>query len=126
MVPQRDREKYENISIEMYYSDETIKRLTNDGKRLFFDNELKLEKLPGGIKKMIQISPVSQLEFIKKIFSTDVDNIEDSSGGKIGISKTAFAELINAEKYPFKEVDFKNFQYISSIIEKIINACVPT
>jgi hypothetical protein len=122
MLPVPDHRKdYQNISIEMYYPDEIIKRESNDGKRLFFDNELKMEKLPGGKAKRIPISPIAGVEFTKKIYSTDVDSIEDSSGQKRGISKTVFAALIYKAEAPFHDVDFGNFRLISEIIEKILN-----
>lgn len=121
MIPQPpERVDYSNISIEMYYSDETIKRKTKEGKRLFFDNELKAELIRGKPKKMISISPVIDTELDKKVYSTDVENIEDSSGKKVGISKTVFAEVIYSENEPFKEVDFENFRHIARIIEKIL------
>ena len=121
MIPRPpERRDYRNISIEMYYSDATIQRKTKEGKRLFFDNELKAEIIRGEPKKVISIPPVPNIELDKKVYSTNVENIEDSSGKKVGISKTVFAELIHSEQDPFKEVDFESFRYIADAIEKIL------
>ncbi len=117
----KDRESYKNISIEMYYSDEVIKHTTADGKRLFFDNELVMKRpVSGGVTEFNPTAPLHEFEFTKKVYSGLVENIEDSSGRKVGLSKTAFAELIYNKQEPFKGINFENFRGISSIIEKII------
>jgi len=121
MIPVPDhRTEYNNISIEMYYPDEVVRRTLADGKRLFFDNELKREILPGGINKWIPISAVSATEHTKKVYGTNVSEIEDESGAKVGLSKTAFAELISEGTPPFNDISFQQFLKISDVIEKII------
>lgn len=114
------RENYENISIEMYYPDEVIRRQLGDGKRLFFDNELKKEVMPGGSYKLVPIEPVEGLESTKKIYSTDVDHIENESGEKVGISKTVFADLVSKGEAPFSGLDFKEFEAVRGRIEQIL------
>jgi len=116
-----DRKDYINICIEMFYPEEIIRRETNDGKRLFFDNELKMEVAPGERPKWIPVAPAKGSELTKRIAAKDVDGIEDSSGQKRGISKTAFADLIYREEVPFQDIDFGNFRYIAEIIEEILN-----
>jgi hypothetical protein len=123
MLPHpENRKAYQNISIEMYYHDETIRRTTNEGKRLFFDNELRLEIPPGGKMKYVVTAAAPEIELNKKVYSGEVDNIEDDSGRKVGVSKTVFAELIHTEQEPFKAVDFENFRYVSNVLEKILSA----
>lgn len=122
MIPVPDhRVEYKNISIEMYYPDEIIRRTLSNGKRLFFDNELKREILPGGTNKWIPISAVSATENFKKVYGTNVFEIENESGIKVGLSKTAFAELISEGTSPFENINFQQFSKISDVIEKIVN-----
>lgn len=121
MIPiPEDRKEYEYISIEMYYSDEIIKRTLPDGKRLYFNNELKRETFPGNQYRLTPIHPVQKIEFSKKIFDENVDKIEDEKGNKLGLSKTVFAELVSRDIEPFNNIDFKNFNLISDIFNKII------
>jgi hypothetical protein len=115
------RREYKNICIEMYYSNDVMQRFTSDGKRLYFSNEIKMEKTPDNNIRYIPTKPLDEYEFTKKIFSTDVDRIIDESGRKRGISKTVFADLISNEVPPFVNIDFNNFRYIADIIEKILS-----
>jgi len=116
-----DRKKYQNISIEMYYTDDVISRITHSGKRLYFDNEIKREILPGNKIRLIQIPPDKTVEFSKKIYDTNVDEIKNENGDKLGISKSVFSEMIFKEEEPFdKDIDFRNFSLISDILDTII------
>lgn len=118
-----NRSGYQYISIEMYYPDEVIRRTTDEGKRLFFDNELQLVKpMSGGKVVFNPILPVEDGELTKKVFSQRVEDIKDSFGRQVGLSKTAFAGLICSNKKPFDKIDFKNFQLVADIIEKIIKS----
>jgi RNA-directed DNA polymerase len=117
----KDRDGYENISIEMYYPDSVISQKTEEGKRLFFDNELVMKKLISGNE--IEVNPIEpkiEKELTKKVYSKDAENIKDASGNQIGLSKTAFAELILVEQKPFENIDFRSFQAIADVIEFII------
>ncbi len=116
-----DRKDYENICIEMYYADEVIKRETKDGKRLYFDNELKKIIMPDNSIRRIPIPPENNVELTKKLASDNSDNIEDSLGQKKGISKTVFADLIYNEENPFNNINFENFELITEVIEKVLN-----
>jgi hypothetical protein len=119
-VPE-NRKGYQNISIEMYYSDNVIMQKTPHGKRLYFDNEIKKEILPGDKPIYRPIEPIRKTELSKKIFDSDVDNIINDKGIKLGISKSVFAEMVFNKKEPFnKDIDFSNFSLISDVIDQII------
>lgn len=119
----KDRRGYKFISIEMYYTDETIRRTTDKGKKLFFNNELLVKKrLSGGENEYNPVTPEKESELTKKIYSGPVKNIKDGAGKQVGLSKTAFAELIYSEHDPFQEISFSNFKLVASIIEDIIKA----
>jgi hypothetical protein len=116
----KHRAAYQNISIEMYYTDEVLGRRTKEGNRLCFDNELKTEILPGKVRKVVLIQPDQTRELSKKVQSNDIDRIEDTGGQKIGLSKAAFAELIRNKAEPFQSVDFEPFGLLADILESIL------
>jgi hypothetical protein len=121
MLPRPEsRKDYENINIEMYYPNEVLKRVTPDGKRLVFDNEVKIERLPGRQIRTVLIPAVAALEFTKKVYSKDVAGIENESGTKVAMSKTRFAELIRTEQAPFEQVSFEACRSVTVVLEKII------
>jgi hypothetical protein len=94
---------------------------TPHGKRLYFDNEIKKEILPGDKPIYRPIEPIRKTELSKKIFDSDVDNIINDKGIKLGISKSVFAEMVFNKKEPFnKDIDFSNFSLISDVIDQII------
>jgi|GEM_PF-2197579 len=116
-----NRKRYKHIGIEMYYPDETIGRATKEDKRLFFDNELTMKKpLSENNVVLLPTPPIKKNEFIKKIYSKDVENIKDSKGKQVGLSKVAFAEAISLSQEPFKKINFDNFKLISKVIDKIL------
>lgn len=109
------REQYENISIEFYYSDEDLKR-ENQGKRIYFDNEVQLiVSAQNQAKKsyVVRDLPASDEELTKKIFDKDVAKMATAH------SKAVFANLINSNQAFSEGVDFDRFNLIFSIIKKI-------
>ena len=114
------RKKYLNISIEFFYKDEKIRTKDRNGKRLFFDNELKKEILPGNMFKRLEIPPDKASEFNKKIDDQDVARIVDEEDKQIALSKSNFAANIIGDVKGFDNFDFSEFSKIFSIIEKII------
>jgi len=116
-----DRKDYKYISIEMYYPDEVIGRATSESKRLFFDNELVMKKvLSGNNIILLPTSPIEKDELTKKVYSKDVENIKDSAGHQVGLSKTTFAEAICSNQEPFKKINFNNFKLIAGVIDEIL------
>jgi hypothetical protein len=90
----RHRDGYKNISVEMLYTDHDVATTTVDGKRLFFNNELKTEVIPGSPARLVPIPPVEDIELDKKVFDGQADQIIDDSGRHVGLSKARFAELV--------------------------------
>lgn len=119
------REKYKNISIEMFFKDEEIKTEDREGKRLFFTNEVEkiINPTTNKFEKYKIVSPNTNDEFFKKILSKDIDKVEDERGRKKALSKTKFAEYIYKDIPPFDSFNFTEFKKIFQIIEKILKEC---
>jgi len=120
-VPEH-RRNYLYISIEMYYLDDVLWRITTDGRRLCFDNEVKKELIQGKVTRAVIIPAVGDSEITKKVIANDVDIIEDEAGRKVCLSKARFAEMIRHKSEPFNEVDFSAFRLIAEQVERILNA----
>lgn len=127
-VPE-SRKEYKNVSVEFYYRDEEITKKTEDGKRLFFTNELEetiikdLSTKKARVQKIsIKASPDEGTEFEKKIFDKDVSQIVDQHGRHPAHSKTRFAELILRGQPGFDDFDVSNFRLIYDKIQTILSA----
>jgi len=119
------RKEYKNISVEMFFKDEEIKTEDQEGKRLFFTNEVEkiINPTTNKFEKYKIISPNTNDEFFKKILSKDIDKVEDESGRKKALSKTKFTEYIYKDVPPFDSFGFTEFKRIFQIIEKILKEC---
>jgi len=119
------RKGYKNISIEMFFKDKEIRTEDRDGKRLFFTNEVEkiINQTTGRLEKYRIMSPKKQDELSKKIFSQDIDKVEDENSRKKALSKTKFAEYIYGDVPPFNSFDLIEFKKIFQIIEKILKGC---
>lgn len=104
----------------MLYTDNDIATKTADGKRLFFDNELKKEIIPGSLPQFVPIPPVEGKELDKKVFDNLADQIIDNSGRHVGLSKARFAELVYGRVDGFGEFDFSAFMDVFQIIKYIL------
>ena len=120
------RDKYENISIEFYYSDDEIKTIDRQtGKRLFFTNELK-EKIVKSLttkqtdKSFYICEPDKSEEFKKKIFDQDCHLIHDTKDNQVAHSKAVFAQKVYNKEEGFNTFNLENFKQILDIIENIV------
>ncbi|MEN9342401.1 MAG: hypothetical protein RIQ54_657 [Candidatus Parcubacteria bacterium] len=113
------RKDYKNISIEMYYSEKAIKQPDATGKRLYFDNEIKKEILPGQKPSIRIIAPVETAELTKRVFDTDAEKILNENDEPCAISKTVFAKYISIG---IIQTDFSAFHGLFEIIEDILQS----
>lgn len=115
----KNRKDYKNLCIELLYSDQDLSLTDKSGKRLFFDNEIKKEIMPGTVKVMA-IPAVAPQEHSKKVFDELVDQIEDDKGNKVGISKAAFAQCILDKAKGFESVKFEGFEPLIKLIKEVL------
>lgn len=118
------RKSQKNIAIEMYYTDEEIATPDQQGKRLFFNNELKKEILPDNSSIKRVIAPMQIDESKKKIDAQDAAFIVDDAGKKVGLSKMEFAQHITNESGPGKSIQFDSFKLIAKVIDDILKTNV--
>jgi RNA-directed DNA polymerase len=114
------RHDYKNVSIEMLYTDTDLATTTSDGKRLYFDNELKIEVVPGSEARHIQIPAVAARELTKKPFDERAASILDDSGRQVGLSKAAFAKLVYDGTDGFGALDVTAFAPVFKIVKDIM------
>lgn len=119
------RRLYKNISIEFYYSEtDLLKKISN--KRVVFSHEVNKVVIESCADKKTTIEyklkqPDVTLEYIKKIYDTDIENVKDDQGLQIGISKKRFAEAVVTGNGEFGVIDFQHFRLIYNTIMSIIN-----
>lgn len=116
------RDGYKNLSIELYYKDETLR--TGDpenGRRLWFSNEIEVITRPTKGEKIYraQATPDLSEEYEKKVFDQPADKIVDSEGKAVGLSKSAFAEMITSTSKISTDIDVSGFSGFFEILEKI-------
>lgn len=114
----RHREGYKNISIEMYYKDEVIQQPDAEGKRLYFDNEIRTIVDPGKKTVYQVIPPDKDIELEKKVSDKKADSIINQQNQPCAISKNVFASRIFAGQ--IKDVDFSSFKELFAVIHDIL------
>jgi hypothetical protein len=111
------REKYTNISIEFYYSDDEIKR-EKDEKRLYFDNEVAFQQSAANKQNrtLCKLTEVNlNEEFSKKIFDENIGSYDWLH------SKAIFADLVANDDGFSHDFNFSKFTVIFDKIRQIIN-----
>jgi hypothetical protein len=108
---------YEKISIEFYYDDDSLKK-ENDGKRIFFSNELFVQS-SASVRKSSSYQrrdePLASEEMIKKI-------VDENIGAHDWIhSKSKFSELVLEDSEFAKNFNFTEFGKIFDIVNLILN-----
>lgn len=114
------RERYKHLSIEMLYADADIATTTDDGRRLYFDNETKKEILPGNVFRYVPIPRVESEELNKKPYGDEADLIVDDAGRHVGLSKARFADLVYDAIGDFGTLDRSGFEPLFSVIKDIL------
>lgn len=116
------RVDYKNLSIELYYTDETLRTIDPvTGKRLWFSNEIEIITKPTTGQKLYraQAAPSVDDEFGKKVFDQPADQIIDADGRAVGLSKSAFAEIITSTPQDSNSIDMSAFANFFGVLEKI-------
>jgi hypothetical protein len=123
------REKYNYISIEYYYSDDEIKHVDDQTqKRLFFSNEVvKIIKsnLTRNKSSAIEyhVCPEIQAdEYNKKIYDDECDKIVNGQGQLAAHSKSVFADYVYFQHKGYDNFNLDEFTAIFNIIQDILTA----
>jgi hypothetical protein len=114
------RQGYKNVSIEMLYTDADLRTADGDGKRLFFDSECLMQRVPGSPTRYLEIPPIAAVEFDKKVFDGLAESIVDNDGRPVGLSKARFAELVHGDVGQFGQLDVSAFAPVFRTIKDIL------
>lgn len=120
------RPGYENVCIEMYYSDSEIRTLDQQGRRLFLTSEFS----DTGTHREDPEIRVGNRHLLKgvtaeksaKILDSDVYRIDKP----IALSKSKFADYVLNDVDPFNKFNFEQFRTIFEIIDTIVATTRPT
>lgn len=107
----------DQISIEYYYSEENLKTLDKQGRRLFFGSEF--HKSGNSIDNGYQTkekNKAGKKAIIDSNVFCDTDRAQENS---VALSKNNFAENILNEEEGFQDFDFSNFDKIFNVIRMI-------
>jgi hypothetical protein len=114
------RTHYKNVSIEMLYTDADLLTADANGKRLYFDHELRTEVVPGSPVRYVPIPAVATRELDKKAFDDLAKYIVDDRGRRVGLSKAQFAELVYGGVDGFDGLDVSAFAPVFNVIKDIM------
>lgn len=117
------RTSYKNLSIELYYKDDDLRTIDpSSGKRLWFTNEIEIITRPSSGQKTYRAleSPILEEEFDKKVFDQPADQIVNVHGQPVGLSKSAFTEVVVGNPEISKKIDREAFELLFGVIREIL------
>lgn len=108
-----------DICIELYYRDDMLQRIDQNGNRLFLSSEF----TRNGKHKQDTTISTTELNKVKSkltIIDQNVFDFIDKEEKNIALSKNIFAENIINKQQGFHDFDFGEFQQIFAIIREIL------
>jgi RNA-directed DNA polymerase len=112
------RRSHPEICIEFYYSDEEIKQIDPDGRRLFISTEFNQRTWRHSEDKKLS---TTNHNYVKSPFPKIIDkDVHDDSDNNVALSKNNFANNIFQSQPGFDKFDFSAFSAIFEVIEKIL------
>lgn len=112
---------YKNLSIELYYTDDTLRTVDVSGKRLWFTNEIEIITRPASGQKIYRALDVPNIseELDKKVFDQPTDQIMNSQGQYVGLSKSAFTEVIILNNDISNSFNLDAFGLLFNVLRKV-------
>ena len=109
----------DQISIEYYYSEENLKTLDKQGRRLFCGSEFHTSgnSIDSGYQTKEKNKAGKRAIIDSNVFC-DTDRAQENS---VALSKNNFAENILHSEEGFQDFDFSNFSKIFNVVRMIIN-----
>lgn len=112
-----------DLCIEHYFKDSELKRKDSNGRRLFIGNEFNTNgiSINGTLMcKAIDKCGTNSIKILDGSGKTPVYDQKDENKKNIALSKKKFAENIKNDVENFNDFDFKEFNKIFDIFDKII------
>ncbi len=108
------------VSIELFYTDDEIKRKDSTGRRLFLNNEFNIRSGRHTSENLFCKSHKAKRKALCVIDAND--EVFDSNDNNIALSKDHFANNILSNIDNFNKFDFMEFKKIFDVIDKIISS----
>jgi len=115
----------QGLSIELLYTDVDLATETDDGKRMYFWDELEREDRPFGGPRWLVVSPAAKPPANRKLFSKAADRVVAATGDQVAISKALFAKFVLEGFGRFADVDFAGFDGVFRTIRSILRDGTP-
>jgi len=114
----KHRTETPDVCVELYYKDDDIMRLDNNGRRLFLSNEF----YGNSGKHKTQTSELNCTDLNKiRGMLTIIDNaVYDSKSNNVALPKNDFAKYVLDGVPEFSNIDFSEFGLIFDLIRKIM------
>lgn len=108
-----------DVCIELYYTDEEIKRKDYKGRRLFLSSEF---NNPSSRHKLDKTLTCNNPNIFRGSQPKIVDgDVYDETDKNVALSKNTFADYVVKREPGYDDFDFKSFRQIFQIIEEIQN-----
>ena len=117
-LPKPYHRKTTKNCIEHFYLDSDLKKADENGRRLFLSNEF--SDKDGKLNEDNSIHCSLNPKKLREVETIIDNNVWNSDGQNLALSKKDFAIKIQRKSGDFKEVDFKSFRSIFQIIHDII------
>lgn len=111
------------VSIELYYSDDELRTLDTNGRRLFLSSEFNpvsgrhISDATLSIANKLKLGSGKHLQL--RIIDSQVYNLQSQN---VALSKADFAEKVFAGEEAFANFDFESFRSIRNVIADILQA----
>lgn len=118
-----NRSESKELCIEHYFKDSEIKRVDNNGLRLYLGNEFNTNGISfkGNLMcKALEKCGSHSIKIIDGSGKSQVYNQKDESKKNLALSKKQFAEYIKNDIENFNDFNFKEFNKIFDVFDKIM------
>jgi RNA-directed DNA polymerase len=107
------RDPHEPLCIELLYDDDLLRKPDSQGRRLYFKNEFDQESGHHLTERVNCANPK------KDSLIRDDDVFSMDNGGKVSLSKRAFAEAIKAARDPYATAAVDGFRPLFEVLSQI-------
>jgi RNA-directed DNA polymerase len=117
LLPIPAHRKFEQISIEHFYTDEDLKTKDENGRRLYLSNEFDQNT---GLHLTDQLVHVNKV-ILKTNYMRLIDSrVFKDNGTNVALSKNNFAENIHSGNKLFQKISFKEFKILFQQLKEVI------
>lgn len=119
-IPKID-ETLDKICLEFYYKDEDLKKVDENGRRLFLGFEFNSKTAVSTCKKFVTQDKNKAGKYLSIIDNMVYSLDDDDCNTNLALPKNDFAENILKDVDGFNNFDIENFKKIFDVMQKIVN-----